>query len=1207
MASLRDLTTLDDKLVGAFGKLSKLPKAASQQVRRLAPTKPRVSQAVQTIGKGALRGAAHAFNVAPIQRAMEFPKVRSFAKDNLKRQTRDYVRFGISAYEAPRDLKTLGRTQNRKWYQTPVGRVNSFQSEALNRTRRGDPLWKAIGNPALEATLSGLDIGAGLKAATGLARQSRFLPREGRAIARDLSTPLFQKRYVPGVIDRIPAHYQLNKPVRLLNQDGNLFVPPDALAKGQRLFGGVFQRGREPIVGDPKLFMNTQRFVPEQVIERGGRMVREPFRPESNLIRGLMRPGMNVQNINFLPPGEQRLLLGMGRKFTPAEAKRIFRKTGEAVDFQNVLRPNTKPLEFGATGANFRKIPVRGGERIAKNISLGSPDVNTGRTLSPLRKFITSGGRTLRESGPSGQRLEALMREQQMARDLKLGGFNKRISDVFNGLSKSEKLNVTDVLEGTAKPVSNRAAQAAKSMREFYDEIAQEAMKGKFEVRTPTGSVPFKPRENYAPRIYDFDALTKGRQRKKALEHMVKTGQARNLAEAEKLLDGFISANAQRRAGNLENARLFDLPGYEKNAEQAARRYAQSVADRFTEAEKFGRGDETVANLINRISQEGGDYNEAQKIFDYMYQGLPKNKAVSAATQFNLATKLDLGAITNLSQGVNTITKGGFKDFAKGLVKGFTKEGDDLAELANVYDDLVAVKETGVNPAKLVRAIMYPFGKVERFNRRTAANTGKFFAERMAKKIAKNPDNAFAIRQLQSLGLDPQKIAKGGLTSEDILVAANRFSELTQFKPNVLNTPRLWKTPVGRLAMQFKSFSYMQTRFITNEIAKEASKGNFAPLARFLMVVPLASVATQSVRNMVTGRSEKSDATSLDIRDWDKYVKAGGSFFSEPLAQGQFLADTFKNPYASPLKKISRAAGTFGGPTVGEVGNFLTALESKGRIGRDNNMFKQDRDENLELKRYASGQIPFVGELIKNKAFAFPESKKDIVKRLAGGEGKQAVPGVSTARAEELDSRGYPTTKENFRRIKNLFGGDSRSDVEKLSEAGGFTEYFGNKPQGIEGLGWESDKKSKAKSLILDEEYRGLPEETKQELWKKMGYTRDDVEWFVIDGAQNNAERAPFIASKLRNASGEDIKKLIESKRLTEDRAEKMYEGGYISEKQADLLIRIIKSYNKQLKNSKPGGKKGKKPKKVTLPKIKTGGVDTSGIETGLSAKSLLK
>lgn len=84
-------------------------------------------------------------------------------EETAKAVPRDMARFLISAKEAPNALRT-GQASG-KFYDTPLGRINSFQSEAANRVDRGDPMWKAMGNPMMDTILAGSDL-AGFAALT---------------------------------------------------------------------------------------------------------------------------------------------------------------------------------------------------------------------------------------------------------------------------------------------------------------------------------------------------------------------------------------------------------------------------------------------------------------------------------------------------------------------------------------------------------------------------------------------------------------------------------------------------------------------------------------------------------------------------------------------------------------------------------------------------------------------------------------------------------------------------------------------------------------------------------------------------------------------------------------------------------------------------------------------------------------------------------
>ena len=611
------------------------------------------------------------------------------------------------------------------------------------------------------------------------------------------------------------------------------------------------------------------------------------------------------------------------------------------------------------------------------------------KVLGTIRKWFTSGRKILEKSGEGGKKLARTIETQRTDEDLLRGKYFYRIKDALEGLSKKERINVGESLEKLSIPKSDKEAKAYKILQNWLGKISKHAESSGFQIARPTEKglikTPFKARENYFPRMYNLDELAKGAQREKSLEHLVKSGQARNKAEASKLLDNFITANAQRRAGNLEYARTLDFPGYEKDPLVVLQKYAQSVSRRFTEAEYFGMKDEKVAEMINRIAEQGGDYMEAQRIFDFTTGGVPKSKVAGAITQFNVATKLSLSAIINVTQGINTMMKAGIIKTTRGMFKSFSKAGKDTAELAGVYNDFILLKETGVDPNKLVRASMYIFDKAENFNRRVAAITGKETAEVLAKKLELNPQNAFAIRQLKTLGIDSKKLLTGKLTEDDLYRAANKMAEITQFKIDPLDIPPSWKTPLGRVLTQFKSFTFMQTKFARDEILKEAALGNMAPFVRFIVLTPLASYMAFKIYNLVKGRKEKDESQGgIDIRDFDKYTKAAGTFFTEIPTQAQFLYKTMKSDYLTPLQKAGRVVGTFLGPTAGEISGAVAGMEDIPKKKERNEKLRRSiaegnlekSDETLLLKRQAIEKIPYVGPYLKNKYFSFPESKK---------------------------------------------------------------------------------------------------------------------------------------------------------------------------------------------------------------------------------------
>ena len=630
--------------------------------------------------------------------------------------------------------------------------------------------------------------------------------------------------------------------------------------------------------------------------------------------------------------------------------------------------------------------------------------------------IFRSGESSLTNQGQAGEKLKNLMKDEQVSADLQAGkwkslvqkfsgGTNIRIpftdknnpDNYFNlgGLTVKQKSNLTDVLEGKANPVDKAVADSSVVMRNLLNKIQRTAKDTGLDVGY---------REDYFPRQYNWDEITKGKRHEEVLQHMVESGQASTKAEAENFLKDFIGKNRERKAGNLEYERLFDIPGYEKDPEKALTMYADSAAKRISEAKSFGAKDEVSSALINKIAEGGGDYQQAQKIFDNVYKGEDKNAFAQFLLGYNAFTKLSLGFFSNLTQSVNTASKAGLLNTVKGAgqalaqgikaVKG--KNYDDLAVLANTLDDHVMLQESGLSN-KFIQGSMYLFQKVENFNRRTATYAGKYRAEELANILKSDPQSAFASRQLESLGIKVEDIVKGKLTQEQLAKAANKMTRITQFKIDSLNLPTAWRTPLGKVLSQFKSFSFMQTKFIRDEIVKEARLGNFAPLARFIAIAPMASFLTQSARNAVNQVDPKNEKANPSFRKGDLYRKAIGDLPSDFVTQMKYAYDksqaTYQDakgnqyPSTTALQDIKNFTSPFTGPSISDAAELMSSIDRVSSIKERNNAWYGNHeaaqsDPYLDLKRFATTKIPFVGRGLTNRFLPYEKTDAKKAKEL---------------------------------------------------------------------------------------------------------------------------------------------------------------------------------------------------------------------------------
>jgi hypothetical protein len=678
------------------------------------------------------------------------------------------------------------------------------------------------------------------------------------------------------------------------------------------------------------------------------------------------------------------LRLSQPQGITPSEIPNLTTKgdiTTPNFNYKKFIEENLGMRDKTPDTRGFNKPISQIEQKLSQPGVLAVQDLPQGTPRQGLNRYypnvLRSGERSIENQGTTGKAMLDLMENQRVAGDLQAGKWKALVNKFTGTLNDEQRMNLTDVLEGKANPMDATVGASAKVMRNLLNKVQGEAVGAGLN----TGKL-----ENYFPRKYNWSEMIKSGRKEKIYQHMVDTGQASTKVEAEQFFKDFVIKNSERKAGNLEYERMFDIPGYERDPEKALTMYAETAAKRISEAKAFGKGDETISALINKISEEGGDYKSAQKIFDYVYKGEDKNALSRALLGYNAFTKLSLAFFSNLTQSTNTAAKGGLLNTIKGAAQALAqgiratkgKSYDDIAMLSNAFDEHITLQESGLSN-KFMKGAMYLFQKVENFNRRTAANTGVLFA----KELASNPDSAYAARQLKSLGIGIEDIVKGKLTQEQLLTAANKMAKITQFKANALMMPQTWRTPLGKVLTQFKGFSFMQTKFLRDEVVKEVGKGNLAPLLRFIAIAPVASYVTQSARNWVN-----QSKTQADFRQGDLYRKAMGDLPSDIASQMQYANEKKNKWYTTPLTNVKNFASPVIGPTGGDIMQLMSALEQKGNIARQNEQWYSkhplaQKDPNLDLKRFAVQKIPFVGRNLSNTTFGYKPTVAEDAKEMA--------------------------------------------------------------------------------------------------------------------------------------------------------------------------------------------------------------------------------
>lgn len=479
--------------------------------------------------------------------------------------------------------------------------------------------------------------------------------------------------------------------------------------------------------------------------------------------------------------------------------------------------------------------------------------------------------------------------------------------------------------------------------------------------------------ENYFPRIYKDLNSQKGADRliQTIMDDAAAKGKPMTSSEASMIVDK-IRESSVKTYGNLEKTRQYDVPGYEMTHD-AIIDYTNRALDRITKAEQFGPNNEYLAQAFQDLKNQGYSPDHIDKVFEkYVNIALGNidhnttgHKISSAIRKFNAVTSLSAAGISNSTQSTNTAAVGGIGRTIKAIAnqvggKYWGAEARAAAEKSGVALDHsiadITQQQLGTN-GMIARNIASPFfHKIERFNRQVSAMVGADYGDHLAAKgDIDTLRNKFGIEgEIGDTLTDAQKTQM-----------ARKMVEISQFKVDPMDLPGWADSALGKLALQFRSFGYKQTEFIWNQVLREATKGNFAPLARFVAVGAPAGLASSELRNLVQMKEFAQPDQPEDTSP--KALQAAGKVATGLSAVGGFglagTAYTAANRAARSRTPTAIAASTIGGPTAGLV------------VETAQNIDKAIRGDWQPLAREGVRKIPMAGPTLANVLMPYDASK----------------------------------------------------------------------------------------------------------------------------------------------------------------------------------------------------------------------------------------
>jgi len=502
------------------------------------------------------------------------------------------------------------------------------------------------------------------------------------------------------------------------------------------------------------------------------------------------------------------------------------------------------------------------------------------------RGTLESGEAGLRRIGPLGETLSDM---------LKLGKENigRRVGNVSSyyipraeeamksGLSEE----IVNDLERRARASHPQALELADYARIMREAVYQEAQQIGIKVG-PRVADDFP--HMWDPKIFE------GTGREDVINHLLKSGQATSRHDAEHVIDQIMSVKG--RVHTLESPRLIQLPNYRRDLSVPFDHLNASIR-RIEFAKIFGPKNEKLNLLLDEIAKQHGPaaYKYADLVatsvmgnsglasdFD-MYANrswLRKTASIEALMHLSLAVLRHSGqfanttVVTGLKPSIRALARmmsdfKGAEDFALTTGALVNKTVHDFRRLANV--------ETETLGGKLLRYSGFDF--VDKLRRVFASNSAAEFVDQQASRLAKDPNNAKAIRNLRLMGIDPDEI-KRGVNSLHYLQAGRRLSDLTQFESDALSLPPRWLAkdePILQLAMMYKQFFFHQARFVKDMVLKPVFlEGDMKPLLYMATLFPTFGEMVADVNEFARKGDLKNRPQHVVERMIDNYASIGG-------------------------------------------------------------------------------------------------------------------------------------------------------------------------------------------------------------------------------------------------------------------------------------------------------------------------------------------
>lgn len=567
---------------------------------------------------------------------------------------------------------------------------------------------------------------------------------------------------------------------------------------------------------------------------------------------------------------------------------------------------------------------------------------------------------TLLGFGRGNSSIEVLDR---LRRDVRNIVGSKRANDVLFAWEEGGETAVRQLLADLPRASVDRVMRSVNLVSGGMDALHQILVRAGAEAAINPAEMRVA---NYLPHMVQRGIRSDAAYQKSLERHLIKNGhtpeaatrRALDVIEARKAkgFQFFGSVDERRTIPGSARAKIASGIPLEADPWQSVAQYYIGMHQRIALSQVLGFKNEMIDPLVRAVALEAGPggaslfRSSIESMAGLKYYNRLREQFATSVTNIEAAAKMGFSFVPNAFQaGLNNPLVFGIRNTFTGMqrmVRGSAPEDLKRAMgfMATDFFDLglrshmMGGMREGVT-AKLARFTLSGsgFNMTERFNRGSAAFGGHAVLTDILTKAStgrlRGSSLTFARKVFEEAGMDLGTILKEGISEEQYITGVLRLMRRTQFSAGEGTRairPLAWQTPLGRVMMQFNTFTLNQGRLMRDFVFNEIAKGNKRQLARFLGIyMPMAevSVATQrAVEEAVTGK-ERPRPDAPVVRALEDILYAG----SFGMASTMY--------WASVSGRVERLTGpfindvfTYGNALLGgrfdEIGSRLSRLPS---------------------------------------------------------------------------------------------------------------------------------------------------------------------------------------------------------------------------------------------------------------------------------------